>query len=270
MQRMDINKEIKRLESLYLEKPERVFSMYLNTDPTDPDQQGREWRIHLKNALQRFEKYLEEDDDKAELDNFCKVKEKVKSFFAENELNLQKSVIIFATPDQSIWLAEILQVPVMTELYWEEIAKVDQLIDLSQSYPKSGIILTQKEAIKIIETELGNHLDSTYYQLDLDTEDWKRHTGSHYAQSTISSSGTSVKREQFNKRFEANRQRWYKSIASKLDKLAKDNDWQSIYMVGNQDETRDLAQTMTKPIDHFIDKNMLDKKDAEVIKRITE
>ena len=269
MRPMDINKEIKRLESIYLEKPERVFSMYLNTDPADPDQQGGEWRIHLKNALQRFEKYLEEDGDKAELDNFCKVKDKVKKFFAENELQLQKSVIIFATPDETTWVAEILQVPVETELYWEEIAKVDQLIDLSHTYPKSGIILTQREAIKIIETELGRQLETSYFELDLDTEDWKKHTGPHYAQSTVSSSGTSVKREQFTKRFEANRHRWYKSIASKLDKLAKDRDWQDIYMIGNQDETRDLSQAMTKPINQFINKNMLDKKEADIIKLLT-
>ncbi|WP_440895005.1 VLRF1 family aeRF1-type release factor [Amphibacillus sp. Q70] len=267
---MDINKEIKKLESIYLEKPERVFTMYLNTDPADPDQQGGEWRIHLKNGLQQFEKYLKEDGNQAELDNFCKIKNKVKDFMAENELNLAKSVIIFATPDESIWFAELFQVPVTTELYWEEIAKVDQLLNLYHTYPKSGIILTQKEAVKIIETELGSTLDSYYYELDLDTESWKKHTGPHHAQATVSSGGKSVKREQFNKRFEANRHRWYKSIAAKLDKLAKDKNWEYIYMVGNQDETQDLAKEMNKPINTFIDKNMLDENEAKIIKTITE
>ncbi|MBU5595492.1 hypothetical protein KQI76_10045 [Amphibacillus sp. MSJ-3] len=267
---MDINKEIKKLESIYLEKPERVFTMYLNTDPADPDQQGGEWRIHLKNGLQQFEKYLIEDGNQAELDNFCKVKKKVKHFMTENELNLAKSVIIFATPDESIWFAKLLQVPVTTEIYWEEIAKVDQLIDLYHNYPKSGVILTQKEAIKIIETELGSIHDSSYYELDLDTENWKKHTGPHQAQATVGSGGKSVKREQFNKRFEANRFRWYKSIAAKLDKLAKDNRWEYIYMVGNQDETQELSKVMTKKVNTFVDKNMLDENEAKVIKIITE
>lgn len=267
---MDINKEIKKLESIYLEKPERVLTMYLNTDPTDPDQQGGEWRIHLKNSLQQFEKYLNEDGDTAELENFAKIKEKVKNFIGENETNLQKSVIIFATPDDSIWFSEILQVPVETEVYWEEIARLDQLIEINQSHPKSGIIMTQREAIKIIETELGSQLESYYYELDLDTEDWKQHVGPHLAQTTVGSGGKSVKREQFNKRFEANRHRWYKSIGGKLDKLAKDKDWDYIYMIGNQDETKDLAGTMNKQINRFIDKNMLDINEADVIKIINE
>ncbi|WP_318036126.1 hypothetical protein [Halobacillus salinarum] len=37
---MDMYKVIKQLESVHLEKPNRVFSMYLNTDPSDPEQQG--------------------------------------------------------------------------------------------------------------------------------------------------------------------------------------------------------------------------------------
>ncbi len=51
---MNIAKEMKKLESIYLEKPNRVFTMYLNTDPADPEQQGGEWKIHLKNGLKKF------------------------------------------------------------------------------------------------------------------------------------------------------------------------------------------------------------------------
>lgn len=270
MRYMDINKEIKRLESIYLEKPEGVFSMYLNTDPADPDQQGGEWRIHLKNSLQQFEKYLKEDGNSEEIDNFNKVRKKVRDFFGEHETNLQKSVIIFATPDESIWFAEILQVPVETEIHWEKIARVDQLIELNQKHPKSGVIMTQREAIKIIETELGSQLDSYSYELDLDTEDWKKHVGPHRAQTTVGSGGKSLKRERYDKRFEANRYRWYKKIGGKLDKLAKDNGWEYIYMIGNQDETKDLSSTMNKPIDRFIDKNMHDKNEENVFKLINE
>ncbi|SEN71415.1 hypothetical protein SAMN04488134_101711 [Amphibacillus marinus] len=265
---MDMNKEIKRLESLYLEKPERVFTMYLNTDPADPDQQGGEWRIHLKNGLQNFEKYLKNDVNKEELANFCLIKDKVEKYMREHELELLKSVVIIATPDESIWFAKRFQVPVESEFFWEEIAKLDQLIALHQDYPRSGIILTQKETIKIIETELGQPLESFYFELDLDTEDWRQHTGPHRAAATVGSGGKSTKRELFNNRFEANRHRWYKSIAAKLDKLAKDHQWEYIYMVGHSEETNDLSESMNKTINHFIEKNMLDKNETHVIKAI--
>lgn len=268
MQRMDLNKEIKRLERIYLEKPKRVFTMYLNTDPADPDQQGGEWKIHLKNGLQRFEKYLENEGDKEELENFCKIKSDVEDYMAEHELELAKSVIIFATPDHSTWFAERFQVPVQTEFFWEEIAKVDQLIQLHQNFPKTGIILTQKEAIKIVETELGRPINTYFYALDLDTEDWRQHTGPHRARATVGSGGKSTKREQFIARFEANRHRWYKQIAPKLDKLAKDHNWEYIYLIGSSEETQELAGEMNKSVNAFLDKNMLDSKETEIIKAI--
>lgn len=265
---MDINKTIKKLESIYLEKPERVFTMYLNTDPSNPDQQGGEWRIHLKNGLHRFKKYLENDSDKDELENFRKVKKMVEGFFNENELDLKKSVIIVATPSELV-LAEILHVPVETEFFWDDIAKVDQLIKLHQDYPKVGVILTQKEIVKVMETELGRQLDSFTYELDLDTEDWRKHPAVNRNHSTAGAGGQSINlREQFLSRFEANRKRWYKSIAPTLDKLAKDHGYEYIYMIGHHEETHELSQVMNKPINAFVDKNMLDNHHDRVIKAI--
>ena len=97
---MDINKEIKKLENVYLEKPQRVFSMYLNTDPADPEQQGGKWKLHLKNGLNSFENYLQMDGDSEEKRNYWAVKEMVEKYMHENEQNLAKSVVIFATGDQ--------------------------------------------------------------------------------------------------------------------------------------------------------------------------
>lgn len=265
---MDINKEIKKLESVYLEKPERVFSMYLNTDPADPDQQGGEWKIQLKNGLNSFENYLKKDNDREEKRNFKKVKEKVERFVHENELKLKKSIVIFATPDDSIWFAEIFQIPVESNFYWEETAKVDQLKEIYQKFPKTGIILTQKEAIKTMDTELGILKDTQLYELDLETEDWRQHTGPHRAQVTMGAGGKSTKQDQFESRFEANRYRWYKSLASKLDKLSKDNQWQKIYIVGDKEEAKDLCDNMNKEVTKIVEKNMLEHEEMKVIAEV--
>ena len=55
---MDINAKLKELESVNRENGNKVFTMYLNTDPADPDQQGGEWKIHFKNGMRNFESYL--------------------------------------------------------------------------------------------------------------------------------------------------------------------------------------------------------------------
>ncbi|WP_058308091.1 VLRF1 family aeRF1-type release factor [Gracilibacillus massiliensis] len=265
---MDINKQIKQLESVYKEKPQRVFSMYLNTDPSDPEQQGGEWKIHLKNGLNNFESYLQEEDDSDEKRNYWAVKEKVENYIKENEQSFAKSVVIFATGDDSVWFAEKFQMPVKTEFNWEETANLDQLKEMFDSFPQTGIILTQKNAIKILDTELGTLKDTKLYELDLDTEDWREHTGPPRGHAALGAGGKNTQKEQFEARFNENRYRWYKSIAATLDKLAKNKQWSRIFIVGDKDEAKDLEDNMNKKIDEVVPKNMLEHEEMKVINKV--
>ncbi len=258
-----MTKEIAKLESVYLDQ--RVFSMYLNTDPSDPEQQGGEWKIHLKNGLNGFENYIKKDGNPDEKRNFKAVKEKVLHYVHENEQNLTKSMVIFATADDTVWFAERFQIPVETEFSWEETAKVNQLKKMYEKFPKTGIILTQKEAIKMIDTELGTLKDTKTYELDLDTEDWKQHTGPHHTQASMGTGGRSTKQDEFQERFEANRYRWYRNIAPRLDKLAKDKQWDYIYLVGDKEEAYDLKNNMNQSVTEIVNKNMLDHDEMKVI-----
>ncbi|MFD1038784.1 hypothetical protein ACFQ3N_10330 [Virgibacillus byunsanensis] len=60
---MGLCEQIKEFDSVRKEGANKVFTMYLNTDPSDPEQQAGEWKIHFKNGLRNFEKYLEKADD---------------------------------------------------------------------------------------------------------------------------------------------------------------------------------------------------------------
>ncbi|MCA0971720.1 VLRF1 family aeRF1-type release factor [Halobacillus litoralis] len=266
---MDINKEIKKLEQVHLEKPEKVFTMYLNTDPSDPDQQGGEWKIHLKNGLNNFESYLKEEDDSDEKRNYWAVKEKVEQFIEENEQNFAKSVVVIATADDTIWFAERFQMPVKSEFYWEETPQLDQLKKMQEDFPKTGIVLTQKEQVKVIDAELGQLKDTQLFELDLDTDDWRQHQGPHRAQASMGSGGAkNSKQDQFQERFEANRYRWYKSLAPKLDKLAKDYGWQQFYLVGDKEELKDLSDNMNKEPKDMVNKNLLDHEEMHIIEEV--
>ncbi|SFJ42233.1 Protein required for attachment to host cells [Halobacillus dabanensis] len=268
---MDLNKEIKKLENVHLEKPQKVFTMYLNTDPSDPDQQGGEWKIHLKNGLNNFESYLQEDGDSDEKRNYWAVKEKVEKFIEENEQNFAKSVVLFATGDETIWFAERFQMPVKTEFYWEETPVLDQLKEMQNKFPKTGIVLTQKNEIKLIDAQLGMLKDTQLFELDLDTEDWRQHQGPHRAQPSMGSGGAKTsKRDQFEERFEANRYRWYKSVAPKIDKLAKDYEWERLYLVGDKEELKDLQDNMNKEASDMINKNLLDHEEMHVIEEVVQ
>lgn len=268
---MDLNKELEKLEHIHLEKPQKVFTMYLNTDPSNPDQQGGEWKIHLKNGLNNFESYLQEDGDSDEKRNYWAVKEKVENFIEENEQHFAKSVVLFATGDETVWFAERFQMPVKTEFYWEETPVLDQLKEMQQQFPKTGVILTQKNQIKLLDAELGRLKDTQLFELDLNTEDWRMHQGPHRAQPSMGSGGAkNSKQDQFEERFEANRYRWYKSVAPKIDRAAKQYGWERFYLVGDKEELKDLQDHMNKEADDMINKNLLDHEEMHVLDEVVQ
>lgn len=265
---MRIDKQLKELEKVQLERPNKVFSMYLNTDPSDPDQQGGEWKIHLKNGLKNFESYLENGENKEELKNFRLVKEKVENFVQGNEQEFRKGIILFASADESVWFAERVQMSLENEFHWEETPVIDQFKELENKFPKSGIILLQQNEIKVIEAELGTILETKYFELDLDTENWKQKTAEGKRQQAMGKGGKDPSRDSFDNRVFANQTRWYKSIAPKLDKLAKDNNWDRIYLVGDKEEAEILKEAMNKEIYKLEDKNLLNHEEAEVIEKV--
>ncbi|PAV28652.1 hypothetical protein CIL05_15275 [Virgibacillus profundi] len=265
---MNLNKELKRLESIRREGANKVFTMYLNTDPSDPDQQGGEWRIHFKNGLRNFEQYLEEDDNKEELKNFQLIKQKVDKFVKGNELNFLKGVVVFATADEEVWFADRVQMHVETEFFWQETPELGQLKELKNKFPKSGIILVQQNEIKVIESYLNEIEDTTSFELDIKTDDWRQKLGPRKANTAMGPGATNLQKDNFEARYEANQHRWYKKIAPKLDKRAKDHSWEKIYVVGESDSSHELKEQMNKPVDEVIQKNMLDHEESKVLQEV--
>lgn len=265
---MNLRQQIKKLEKVHKEGDNKVLTMYLNTDPSDSEQQAGEWKIHLKNGLRNFESYLKEDNNKEELNNFQLVKQKVEKFVYGNEQHFRKGIILFATADEDVWFADRFQMPVKTEFLWEETPRLEQLKELQEQYPKSGIILVQKGEIKVIDAHLNEILDTDYYQLDIDTENWRQFTGPHQADASMGSGGKSTQQDKFNARYEANKQRWYKSIAPKLDKKAKEKEWENMYVVGEPGEAPDLEEELNKPVTKMIKKNMLHREESIVLEEI--
>ncbi|WP_174614200.1 VLRF1 family aeRF1-type release factor [Virgibacillus ihumii] len=265
---MELIEQIKQLENVKKDGTNKVLSMYLNTDPSDPEQQAGEWKIHFKNGLRNFESYLEQSDDKEELKNFQLVKQKAEKYIHSNEQHLQRGVILFASADESVWYATRVQMRLKTEFYWEETPQLEQLKKLHDEFPKSGIILVQQDQIKVMETALNEILDTSYYQFDLDTDHWRQFTGPHKADASMGSGGKSSQQDEFKERYQANRQRWYKKIAPKMDKLAKDHDWEKIYVIGESDGSHELEEQMNKPANQIIHKNMLDHEETEVLQTV--
>ncbi|KGX92853.1 hypothetical protein N781_13235 [Pontibacillus halophilus JSM 076056 = DSM 19796] len=265
---MDLNKELQKLEQVQMPKPERVLTMYLNTDLADPEQQGGEYKIHLKNAMNNFENYLQESGDKDELKNFRALRDDVEKYMQRYEQDLSKSIILFASTDGSIWTALPVQLPVKSEFHWEESPVLDQFKELKKQSPKTGIILVQQQNVKIVEAQLGALEGTKEYELDLDVEDWREKVGPHQANPSMGSGGKSPQKDLFDDKFKAHQHRWYKSLAPTLDKMAKDHGWETIYLVGDKEEAEDIQSHMNKPIHEVVNKNLLQYEEHKVIEEV--
>lgn len=265
---MNLRQQIKQLEKVKKDSDNKILTMYLNTDPSDSEQQGGEWKIHLKNGLRNFESYLEEDGNKEELKNFQLVKQKVEKFVRGNEQHFKKGIILFATAEEDVWFADRFQMPVKTEFFWEDVPRLEQLKELHEVYPKSGIILVQKNEMKVIDAYLNEVLETKHYEFDPDTDQWRQFSGPHQAQASMGSGGKSLQQDKFKARYEANKQRWYKNIASQLDKKAKDDEWENIYVIGDPEDASELEKELNKPVTQLIQKNLLDHEESKVLEEI--
>ncbi|TKD68319.1 VLRF1 family aeRF1-type release factor [Pseudalkalibacillus hwajinpoensis] len=260
---MLLKEKLEQVKHAQVQKPNKVFTLYLNTDRRDADRQNGEWRIQLKNGFRNFEEYLKQSDNKEELENFEKVKEKVQNELARIENDLNRGLVIIASSDDQIWFVERTQVPVETNLYWEEEPELDQLQQLEDKYPNTGIILVHYDYVRILETELGFLTKSEEYAWDPDEDNWRKYEGTT-GNENISGNGSTAQRELYEDRIKANRERWYKSMAAKLDKKAKNRQWEKIYVAGEKEEASELNDLMNKE-GIVIGKNYADKRDDEVI-----
>lgn len=261
---MNLKAKLNELKEMEFEKPKKVFTMYLNTDRSSPEQQKGEWKIHLKNGLRRLQQYIEESGADDELKQFKTIKEKVENEIYGNERDLLRGVILFATADEEIWFVERLPIPVETAFYWETAPAISQLKSLESHYPYMGILLIQKNEAAILETEMGMLEDKSHYTLDLDTDAWREHQGPQGDDLTVGGH----QQDQFEERVEANRQRWFKNLASKVEKKARNRNWEQLYLVGEKEEVEGLKTNFNKKIDKTIPRNLLNRDPHEILNQV--
>lgn len=263
---MLLKEKLDQLKHAQVQKPDKVMTLYLNTDRRDADRQNGEWKIQLKNGFRNFEDYLKQSDNKEELEKYEKVKGKIQEEIDRIENDLKRGLIIIASSDDQIWLVERTQVPVETNIYWEEEAHLEALEKLQSDYPNTGIILVHHDYVRILETELGFLTKSEEYAWDPDEDNWRIYEGTT-GNENISGNGSTAQRELYEDRIKANRERWYKSMAAKLDKKAKNRQWEKIYVAGEKEEANELNDLMNKQ-SIVVGKNYADKRDDEVIESL--
>ncbi|WP_280770199.1 VLRF1 family aeRF1-type release factor [Salipaludibacillus daqingensis] len=262
---MALENELQNLKDFTCAESKCVLSIYLNTDPADQDQQKGEWKIRLKNGLNRIQEYLDASSDESELKSYKKLKKKVDNEIQQNRTALQKGVIIFASEHEDLWSVHYLQVPVETSFHWEASPVLDQLNELHEKYPRAGVILPNQDEVKVIDTSLGEVNDERTYQFDPGSEDWSFKEG--LASSDRTASGASHV-DKLQQRFEENRHRFYKKMAGNVEQLKKDRGWKEVYLVGEAEMIRSFETSLrTKPAGS-VNKNLNNAATTKVLEEV--
>lgn len=250
---MLISEQLQQLQNTVYDEPKKVFSLYLNMDPENPDEKGQKWKIKLKKALQSLEKETTDSDSHEEKNQSKTIRQKIEKEIYGKEDQLKRSLILFATADEDLWFSYALNLPVTTESHWTNRPEVAQLQTLLSDYPHTGILVMQQDQARVIETEVGRLLDTTHYELNISNDQWREHSGPQGSDLTQGGS----QKDEYQEHKEAHQQRWFKNLAAKIEKKAKDQGWEQIWLVGEKDEINPLQGYFNKKINKTVPKNVL-------------
>lgn len=235
-----------------------VFTFYLRTSPHND-----EWKIVLKNGLNRTEEYVEAANEE-QVPLFQRIRKEVERAVLDQQRQLQNGLIGVANKERVQLFTT--QPPVEDEFHWEDQAMLHQLKDLTEEYPKTGLVFVQKEHIVLLDVMLGELVAEDAYELNVDTEDWVRYKGLAYG-GIISSSANH--RDVFESRMKEQGKQWYRQVAPKVQKHAKDKGWEEVYIVGAKELTDLFQQEIPKmKVTKVVNHNFASKSSAEMIDRV--
>lgn len=234
-----------------------VLTIYLNTMRTNS-----EWKLRLKNGLKKLEQYIEARGNKTELKDYRKLKKQILKEVKDQQLNLQKSIVIFASVDKEIWELHHLQLTVENEFFWEDRPMLEQLEEIQKQFPSRGIIVVQQKEILAIDMSLGEVSDEAYFTLDIEKEDWRKYEG--VAATERRASGANHK-DRFEERMDVHINRSLKGIAPIIDQLAKAKKWQGIYMVGQPELVEEVKKHIKTGLVKVIPKNLYNQSSHQIV-----
>lgn len=252
---MTINLEQINKDILELEGP--VLTAYLKTDPTNEN-----WKIRLKNNLKRTGHYVESSQAE-NVKLYDSIAKKVNQAIMERSRELKQGVVCFANEEKV--LLYVLQVTVENQFDWEDKPVTNQWDELTKSYPKSGVVLVQRDKVSLLDTQLGELTGETHYEFNLDDEDWTQYKGVSFGNMDASRANH---KERYDKRVKVNEERWLKTLIPRLEKHMKVNNWSGVYLAGPADLTQLMEEKLNKKIYKTVTSNYAGKSATEVLSRI--
>ncbi|MDE0584252.1 VLRF1 family aeRF1-type release factor [Planococcus sp. A6] len=286
---MTLYDEIQKLKQFECED-RCVLSVYLNTNPADREAQNGAWKIQLKNGLKRLDEYLTASKDEEELKAYKALRKKVEKEITDNQGDLQKGVVIFASTQDDLFWVKHLQISVKTDFQWENKPALDQLRYIYKAYPYAGVVLPSFKGIRVLDTSVGIVNEEVYYEFDAGLEVWTeqkgvrssgRIQGRSGAGSTgggaaggnspvIGGSGGGSPTDELDHRLKENLDRFYKDMGSKIEKLKKERRWEEIHVIGEAEHAQSFSKVLHKKPNSCIHKNLINNSADKILHEVFE
>ncbi len=263
---MTLTKELQQLKDFQSDE-RSVLSIYLNTNPADPEQQNGAWKIHLKNGFKRIEQYLAASEDTKELAAFKELKEKVEKEIENHQDDLHKGIVIFASQEPKLWSVHYVQVPVKTSFHWENHPVVEELSYMHKAYPEAGVVLPSFGEVRILDTAMGVVKDELTYTFDSGLEVWREQKGMNPYENR-GTAGSHV--DDLDHRLRENLHRFYKEMGSTVEQLKKKRDWEEIHIAGEADLANSFASILNVEPASCIHKNLNNSDPGQIIHQVFE
>lgn len=262
---MTINKELKALKA-YSCIDRCVLSVYLNTNPGDPDQLNGGWKIHLKSGLKRIGEYLEASDEN-EKKAFNTVKKKIIDEIESNQPELRKGVVIFATANDDLWSVHYVQVPVKTNFYWENHPVTEQLEYMYKAYPEAGIIMPSFGEVRILDTAMGFVRDDITFKFDPVSEVWEeKKKVDAKGRRAVASSKSSV----LEPGYIINASSFFRGMNTTIEQLKKKRGWREFHVAGEAEMANAFTDSLRDLPASCIYKNLNNSQSRDVIHQVFE
>lgn len=263
---MSFSKELQALKEFGCDD-RCVLSVYLNTNPGDPEALNGGWKIHLKSGLKRIDEYLTASKDEKEMKVFSELRKKVVKEVEDHSMELTKGVVIFASLDPELWSVNYVQVPVKTNFHWEDHAVTEQLEYMYKAYPEAGIVLPSFGEVRILCTAMGYVNGEVTYDFDPNLEGWAERKKASDAHNIGMGS---TKGDAIEPRLRENLQRFYKGMSVIVEKLKKERGWQQIHITGEADLANAFAETLREKPASCIYKNLNNSKPNDIVHQVFE
>lgn len=263
---MTLSKELQALRDFHC-NDRCVLTVYLNTNPADPEQMNGAWKIQLKNGLKRVQEYLQASKNDSELKAYKKLRTKVEKEMENNQNDLHKGVVIFASENPELWSVHYVQVPVKTNFYWEKHPEIEQLEYMLKAYPEAGIVLPSFGEIRILDTAMGFIHDERTFEFDSGLEVWREQKGMNSARNrgTVGSPG-----EDLDQRLKENFERFFKEMGPVVEKMKKDRGWKEVHIAGEAVWANSFSKVLRQKPDSCIHKNLINVEPSKVLNQVFE